>query len=153
MCAGDVENGDDGIVPVSMYDPFGSELGAALLLPDAHAFFLGSTGHTALYAPSGGTSPGVWTAGPDIPGNHGTPDAPAAMMGNGRILCAVSPLPTANDHFPSPTTFYEYDPLANAFTGLPGPTGPTLAGPSRSRSSPTWASAKTMARPRGGRRV
>jgi hypothetical protein len=121
---------DDGIVPVDMYDPFGSELGAALLLPDARAFFLGATGHTALYAPSGGLAPGVWTAGPDIPGNHGTPDAPAAMMGNGRILCAVSPIPTAADHFPSPTSFYEYDPVANAFTGLPGPTGTTLGGPS-----------------------
>src|SRR5689334_15903884 len=93
---------DDGIVPVDMYDPYGFELGAALLLPDSHAFFLGSTGHTALYAPSGGLAPGVWSAGPDIPGNHGTPDAPAAMMGNGRILCAVSPVPTAADHFPSP---------------------------------------------------
>ena len=121
---------DDGIVPVSMYDPFGSELGAAILLPDARAFFLGATGHTALYVPSGGTAPGVWTAGPDIPGNHATPDAPAAMMGNGRILCAVSPMPNANDHFPSPTSFYEYDPVSNSFASLAGPTGPTLGGSS-----------------------
>jgi hypothetical protein len=113
-----------------MYDPFGSELGAAFLLPNSNAFFMGATGHTALYTPSGSTSPGVWTAGPDIPGNHATPDAPGAMLGNGRILCAVSPAPTAADHFPSPTSFYEYDPVANSFTSLSGPTGATLAGPS-----------------------
>ncbi len=119
---------DDGIVPVAMYDPYGFELGAGLLLPDGRGLFLGSTGHTALYAPTGSTSPGTWTAGPDIPGNHGTPDAPAAMMRNGRILCAVSPIPTAADHFPSPTSFYEYDPVANSFASLSGPTGATLGG-------------------------
>jgi hypothetical protein len=117
---------DDGVVPVSLYDPFGSELGGAVLLPDGRAFFLGSTGHTALYTPSGTASPGAWIAGPDIPGGHGTPDAPAAMMVTGNVLCAVSPIPTSGDHFPPPTTFYEYDPVANAFTSVDGPTGPTL---------------------------
>lgn len=119
---------DDGIVPVPMYDPYGFELGAALLLPNGHSFWLGSTGHTALYAPTGTTSPGVWTAGPNIPGNHGTPDAPAAMMMNGRILCSVSPIPTSADHFPSPTSFYEYDPVSNSFASVPAPTGPTEPG-------------------------
>jgi hypothetical protein len=74
---------NDGVVPISLYDPFGSELGGALLLPNGKAFFLGSTGHTALYTPSGTTSPGNWIAGPDIPGSHGTPDAPAAAMVTG----------------------------------------------------------------------
>ncbi len=120
---------DDGIVPVSLYDPFGLELGGALLLPNSNAFFLGSTGHTALYTPTGTTSPGTWIAGPDIPGAHGTPDAPAAMMVTGNILCAVSPVPTSGDHFPSPTTFYEYDSAANSFTFVNGPSGPTLSGP------------------------
>src|SRR5262249_24523647 len=108
---------------VSLYDPFGSELGAALLLPSGKAFYLGSTGHTALYTPSGSASPGTWVAGPDIPGNHATPDAPAAMMANGKILCAVSPVPTSGNHFPSPTTFYEYDPVANSFTSVGAPIG------------------------------
>ena len=121
---------DDGIVPVSLYDPFGFELGGAALLPDGRAFFLGSTGHTALYTPSGTTSPGTWVAGPDIPGNHGTPDAPCAMMVTGNILCAVSPVPSNADHFPSPTSFYEYDPVANAFNAQNGPAGSTLSGPS-----------------------
>ncbi len=117
---------NDSNVPVSLYDPFGFELGGGFLLPDGRAFYLGSTGHTALYTPSGTTAPGVWAAGPDIPGAHGTPDAPAAMLVTGRILCAVSTIPTSSDHFPSPTTFYEYNataPAASAFVSVPAPVG------------------------------
>jgi len=116
---------NDGNVPVSIYDPYGSEMGAAILLPDGRALFLGATGHTALYTPSGNTSPGTWAAGPDIPNAQATPDAAAAMMMNGRILCAVSPLPASGDHFPSPTSFYEYDSVSNAFTLVNAPTGAT----------------------------
>jgi subtilisin-like proprotein convertase family protein len=116
---------NDSNVPVSLYDSFGFELGAALLLPSGKAFYLGSTGHTAFYQPSGTTSPGTWTAGPDIPNAQGTPDAPAAMMVNGKILCVTSPVPTNNNHFPSPTSFYEYDPVANSFTQVNGPSGLT----------------------------
>jgi hypothetical protein len=116
----------DSNVPVALYDAFGSELGGALLLPNGKAFYLGSTGHTAIYTPSGTTSPGSWIAGPDIPGAHGTPDAPAAMMTNGKILCAVSPVPTSGNHFPSPTTFYEYDWTTNTFASVGGPTGASV---------------------------
>jgi hypothetical protein len=115
---------NDGVVPDSLYDSFLSELGAAFLLPSGNAFFLGSTGHTALYTPTGTTSPGTWTAGPNIPNGQGTPDAAAAMMVNGRILCAVSPTPTTTN-FPSPTSFYEYDPVSNAFTQANAPAGGT----------------------------
>jgi hypothetical protein len=121
---------NDANVPVSLYDPFGSELGAAFLLPNGKAFVLGATGNTALYTPSGSTSPGVWAAGPVIPNSQATPDAPAAMLVNGNILCAVSPLPTSGSHFPSPTSFYEYNPFANSFTRVSGPTGLTFPGPS-----------------------
>jgi hypothetical protein len=117
----------DATVPVDLYDPWGLEKGAGLLLPNGKAFFLGSLGHTAIYTPSGSTAPGSWVAGPDIPNASGTPDAPAAMMVNGKILCAVSPLPTSAEHFPSPTTFYEYDYVANAFTAVPTTTGGTLS--------------------------
>ncbi len=120
---------NDGVVPIAMYDPFLFEEGAAFLLPNGKAMFLGSTGHTALYTPTGTTNAGSWTAGPDIPNGQGTPDAPAAMMVDGVILCAVSPVPTTNN-FTSPTSFYEYDPVANAFTQVNGPTGLTLSGPS-----------------------
>ena len=121
---------DDDDVPVALYDSFGKEIGAAFMVADGRAFFLGSTGHTAFYTPSGSSNPGTWTAGPDIPGLHGTPDAPAAMMVNGKILCAVSPVPTSGNHFPTPTTFYEFDPVANAFTAITGPTGASINLPS-----------------------
>ena len=118
---------NDAIVPVPMYDPYGSELGAAFLLPDGRVFYLGATGNTVFYTPSGGTNLGSWQTGPVIPSSQATPDAPAAMMVNGKILCAVSPLPTSADHFPPPTSFYEFDPVANAFTQVNGPTGSTYA--------------------------
>ncbi|MEO8711944.1 MAG: GEVED domain-containing protein, partial [Parafilimonas sp.] len=113
----------DALAPVSLYDPYGYEAGGAFLLPDGRAFFLGSTGHTAYYTPSGSTSNGTWAAGPDIPSAQGTPDAAAAMMINGKILCAVSPVPTSGDHFPSPTAFYEFDYLTNTFTLVTAPGG------------------------------
>ena len=116
----------DATVPVSLYDPYGLETGAAFLLPNGKVFFLGSLSHTAIYTPSGTTSPGTWIAGPDIPGPSGTPDAPAVMLSNGKILCAVSAVPTSGNHFPSPTTFYEYDYVTNAFTPAPTPSGSTL---------------------------
>jgi autotransporter-associated beta strand protein len=116
---------NDGVVPVALYDPYGGELGAAFLLADGRAFFLGSSGHTALYTPTGSTAPGIWTRGPDFPNGQGTPDAPAAMMVNGKILCVTSPKPTSSSHFPTPASFYEYDPVANSFTNVTFPTGIT----------------------------
>ncbi len=118
---------NDANVPVSLYDSFGSELGAAFLLADGRAFYLGATGNTAFYTPSGSNSPGTWQTGPVIPNSQATPDAPAAMMVNGKILCAVSPLPTSANHFPSPTSFYEFDSAANSFAQVSGPTGSTIS--------------------------
>ncbi len=119
----------DGIVPDSLYDSWGYESGAGFMLPDGRAFFLGSTGHTAYYTPTGNTSPGTWAVGPDIPNGYGTPDAAAAMMVNGKILCAVSPAPRDSNVFYSPTAFFEFDYLTNSFTQVsaPGVTGDTLS--------------------------
>ena len=114
---------NDGVVPTSLYDPFGLELGGAVYLANGKAFFLGSTGHTALYTPTGTTSPGTWVAGPDIPGSHGTPDAPCAVMIDGKVLCSVSPVPTSGNHFPTPASFYEYDPVASSFASVLAPGG------------------------------
>ncbi len=116
----------DATCPLSLYDPIGGELGAAFLLPDGRAFFLGATGHTGLYTPSGNTTPGTWAAGPDIPNNLATPDAAAAMMANGKILCAVSAKISmidgnGNAVFPVPTSFCEYDPVGNSFAVIPSP--------------------------------
>jgi len=113
----------DGNVPVALYDPYGLETGAAFLLPDGRGFFLGSTGHTAYYTPSGNTTPGTWVAAPDIPNKQGAPDAAAAMMVNGKILCAVSPIPTSGNHFPSPTSYYEFNYKLNSFVRVNAPTG------------------------------
>jgi uncharacterized protein YjdB len=116
---------NDGTVPVSLYDAFGSEAGGAFLLPDGRGFFIGATNHTAFYTPSGTTSAGTWSAGPDIPGTQGSPDAASAMMVNGKILMAVSPVPTSADHFPPPTAFYEFDYTTNTFTLVSAPGGGT----------------------------
>jgi hypothetical protein len=113
----------DAHVPVDLYDPFGDETGASFLLPDGRAFFIGSPSNTAYYTPSGGNAPGNWVAGPPIPGGQGAPDAAAAMMVNGKILCALSPTPTAGDHFPTPTTFYEFDYTAGQFVAVLAPGG------------------------------
>ena len=113
----------DGNVPVALYDPYGLETGAGLLLPDGRAFFIGSLGHTAYYTPSGNATPGTWTAGPDLPNGQGQPDAAAAMMPNGKILLHSSPVPTALNHFPSPTSYYEFDYLTNTYTRINAPQG------------------------------
>jgi hypothetical protein len=115
----------DATVPVNLYDSYGSETGAGFLLPNGRAFMLGSPGTTALYTPSGDTTMGTWVAGPTIPNGGGTPDAPAAMMVNGKILAAISPIPTSATHFPAPLYFYEYDYVSNTFTQTTAPGGVT----------------------------
>ena len=116
----------DATVSDQLYDPYWSETGAGFLLPDGRAFFLGASGHTAYYTPSGNINPGTWSNGPDIPGSYGTVDAPGAMMVNGKILCAASPLNTSNTFagaFYAPTKFFEFDYLSNSFTLISGPAG------------------------------
>lgn len=113
----------DAVVPVSLYDPFGLETGAAVLLPNGRGFFIGSLGHTAYYTPSGNNSPGTWAAGPDLPNGQGQPDAPAAMMVDGNVLLTCSPAPTASNHFPIPTSFYVFNYLTNTYTRINGPDG------------------------------
>jgi hypothetical protein len=94
------------------------ETGPAFLLPNGNAFFIGGNGQTAIYSPSGSTSPGTWTTGAMLPDGMTAQDAPGAMLVNGRILCAVGP-----DFNTSPTSFYEYDYLANTFTNVGATTG------------------------------
>ncbi len=121
----------DSPVPVALYSTVGTELGAGLLLPNGKAFYLGGSGHTALYTPSGTTNIGHWVAGPDIPNGLVAADASAALMPNGTILCAVAGPPTVGTNgtsFPTPTSFFEYDYTVGstgAFTQVNGPTGLT----------------------------
>ncbi|MEO6787723.1 MAG: kelch repeat-containing protein, partial [Chthoniobacteraceae bacterium] len=110
--------------PVDLYDPYGDETGPGFLLPNGKAFFIGSTGHTAIYTPSGGTANGTWTAGPDIPNAQGMPDAPGAMLPNGNLLIATGPAPTSKSTlFIGPTSYYEYDYVSNTFTQVGAPGG------------------------------
>ncbi len=106
----------DADVPLVMYDTNG-ELGAALLLPSGKALFIGGSGNTAIYTPSGSTNAGTWIAGPVVPNAQGAADAPAAMMANGKILCLFNPVNTYN----TPSSFFEYDPAANSFSPADGP--------------------------------
>lgn len=121
---------EDASLPQPLYDNF-AEIGAGMLLADSRVIFFGGNGNTAIYTPSGTTANGSWVNGPDIPGGLAAPDAPAAMMVNGRILCAFGPKLYINPNdptdvvFPPPTSFYEYNPTANTFTSISGPTGPT----------------------------
>jgi hypothetical protein len=113
----------DDSLPVSLYDPYGFEAGASFLLPDGRAFFIGSPGTTAYYTPSGNDSLGHWSAGPTIPDNLGAPDAAAAMMPNGKILCAFSTKAGPAEVFPDPVSFYEFDYRTNAFAKIQTPIG------------------------------
>ena len=107
---------NDTSVPISMYG-YGGELGPGILLPNGKVFYVGATNHTAIYTPSGTTSPGSWVVGPTIPNNLGGVDAPGAMMANGKILIAVCP----DTGYTSPTSFYEYDYVSNTLTAAPSP--------------------------------
>ena len=111
---------NDANVPVTIYDT-NSEMGPGILLPNGKAFFLGATGNTVLYTPSGNTSIGTWTPGPVLPNSQVTGDAPAVAMVNGKILYT-----TSSQVYGSPSYFYEYDPVANSFTQVNGPTGTSL---------------------------
>jgi len=113
----------DANVPVALYDTYGDECGPGLLLPDGRVFFIGATNHTTYYTPSGTNAPGTFTAGPDVPSGRGMPDAPGAMMVDGKILIAVSAQPTAQVEAATPTYFYEFDYLTNTYTLLNAPGG------------------------------
>jgi hypothetical protein len=112
----------DNSVAVPIYG-YGSELGAGILLPNGNAFYIGGSTNTAIYTP--GVTPasaGTWVAGPVMvfgTNQLGAVDAPAAMMANGIILCALGPA----GGFNGPTSFYEYDYNANAFTQVNAPGG------------------------------
>ena len=111
-----------GVCPVELGDNGGAnivnEMGGAFLLPDGRAFFLGASGRTALYTPSTNS----WVAGPLIPGNNVTADAPGAVLPNGDVLFAAAPHLShdamGNPIFPAPTRIYEYNPSTNGYTDV-----------------------------------
>jgi hypothetical protein len=112
------------------------EIGPAILLPDGRVFAIGATGRTGLFsraAIAGGHD--TWADGPTFPEMNGqqliAKDAPAALLPNGRVLCAVSPVggcPASNQGYCPPTYFYEYDPTAPIATALTSLIAPPNAG-------------------------
>ena len=115
----------DATAPENLFDPYGFEAGAAFLLPNGKVWFIGSLPNTLYYTPSGTTAPGTWTAGPSIPIAQGAPDASATMLPNGHVLLTLSPTPSYYNHFPSPTSYYEFDYTTNSFTPVGAPEGGT----------------------------
>ena len=80
-----------------------------MLLPNGKAIFFGATSqHGDLYAVRHDER-GSWAAGPDFPNAQGMPDAPAAMLVNGKVLCAVAHVATNGTEWYPPISFYEYD--------------------------------------------
>jgi hypothetical protein len=112
----------DANVPAPVYG-VGAEIGAGFLLPNGTVFYIGGNTNTAIYTPGPTpTSPGGWVMGPTMVFDTnllGAVDAPAAMMANGKILCALGPI----TGFDGPSSFYEYDYVANAFTQVNAPGG------------------------------
>ena len=109
----------DGTLPVNLWT--GGEMGPGLLLANGKVFFLGASGKTALYTPSGTTAPGTWTAGPVIPDGNGVLDGGAVALVNGRVLFGAAPIPTQPSEYPPGTSFYEYDPVANSIAKVDSP--------------------------------
>jgi hypothetical protein len=124
---------NDAIVPVPLYETAGAETGPGFMLNDGRAFFLGGNSNTAYYTPSGTSSNGSWAAGPNIPNTLAAPDAAAAMMRNGKILCAFSPTlyttccdSKGNNYnvFPNGTSFWIFDPSSGgSFAHIKAPDG------------------------------
>ena len=120
------------------------EIGPAILLPDGRLFFVGATGHTALYTPPAIPSdPGTWAAGHDLPpdtsgGNFNSPngniqtaiDAPAVLLPGGKVLLAggntVREVAGGGqvEFWSHPATVFIYDPPTNNLTQL-GPQPPS----------------------------
>jgi hypothetical protein len=114
------------------------EIGPAILLPNGHVFFVGATGHTAIYMPPAiPANPGTWTAAHDLPpdtsGNHfNAPngniqtaiDAPGVLLPCGKVLIAGGNTTREVDSsgnvsfWSHPSTVFIYDPAANSLTAL-----------------------------------
>ncbi len=112
--------------PLNTAIHWNGEVGGAALLPNGKVLFLGATFHNITYTPSGNTSPGTWTPGPDLPDSLGCPDAPCAMMCNGKVLINASHYSygdSAATWYPSPSYMLEYDYVTDSFTYVSVPGG------------------------------
>jgi hypothetical protein len=105
----------DANMPVNLIDGEG-EMGPGFLLPNGSAFFIGATGNTAYYKPSGTTADGTWTAGPVLPNGLGDDDAPGAELPDGTLLLDLGP----TDSYNGPSSYYIFNPTDNIYTAVSG---------------------------------
>lgn len=127
----------DASAPGMLYDPYGAEAGPAFMLPNGKAIFFGATPYNCIYTPSGSyKKQGSWVSADSFPKINktymGQPDASGAMMVNGHILLAVSPIGTGpNTEFNTPAYFLEYDYTTGQFTQvkatIPGQGGDSIS--------------------------
>jgi hypothetical protein len=111
-----------GSTGVQLWDSYPSasrasyEVGPAVLRPDGTVFATGATGapsaagHTSIYD----THTGLWTPGPDFPGNEDIADGPAALLPNGNVLVETSP-----GIFKRHANFFEWN--GSTLTQVPSP--------------------------------
>ena len=121
----------DGTLPVFIWNENsngtnngpGCEVGPILTLPNGNVFYGGGTGTNALYAPSGNTNNGQWTAGPVLPNKLQSSDCPGAMMVNGKVLFAAS-TNCYNGGCDTPYHYLEYDPSNGPIGSVTEVSGP-----------------------------
>jgi hypothetical protein len=111
-------------VAVDLVEDASNEIGPAVLLPDGRAFFVGTTGATALYtAPALPTELGTWAPGPNLPvagtQQQGTKDEPGCLLVSGSVLIGIAPVNNVVDDYLSPTTFFDFDGTNLAAAGDP----------------------------------
>ena len=105
----------------------GNGTDAGFLLPDQQAWFLGGDGNSAYFTPS----TDMWSAGPTLPSamyngamtQFGATDNPGALLPNGDVLVALSPVTPRVNGFADPpaTHIYEFNPTTQTFTDVTPP--------------------------------
>ena len=106
----------------NIFNGEGSEMGPGFLLPDGRVIYFGANGNTAYYSPT----TGLWSAGPKEPKVGTTQevatDDPGAMLPNGDVLIALSPLGNVvkgkGYTFPTPSNIYQFNPASGSFTDV-----------------------------------
>lgn len=120
-----------GFIPQLSSFNLGFEVGGALLTPlrmkhrsgAEEVFYIGATGHTAIYNPANNE----WRAGPDIVGEahgvtglFGADDAAAAELPNGHIIFAADAGPIKGT-FAAPTRLFIFEPESNTISQISTP--------------------------------
>jgi hypothetical protein len=117
-------NASFGTLPILTDQAEGSAFGPELLLPDGRVFLPGANGQTEFY----NSATGTWSQGPILPTamSDGVPtqlamgNGPAAVLPNGDVLLALSPLVDGTTST-GPTFLYEFNPTTNVFTDVTPP--------------------------------